>query len=257
MDYLEELNESIKIHIERNWTSYRQTLPISLESFQINSSLLQAPKTLKDFVNQYQKKRKIDIQGKKIQNSNIKTFIKSFITDILVFIAAILAVVIMFIIIYIIAGQSKLKMLVAIITLQCVKAINALNTKNQDKQGCDLGMLKFLMILNLAIVVLMILVKIKKSKIFQGHFFSNMVKIKLCLGDTQSYVPLELNKLARNVHLFKCTGDLLLDDVTLKKNWIWDVLEINWNDVCITLNDKEINLPVSFIIPLAHKIKTR
>ena len=39
-DYLEELNESIKIPIERNWTNYRQILPTSLESFQINSSLL-------------------------------------------------------------------------------------------------------------------------------------------------------------------------------------------------------------------------
>ena len=87
------------------------------------------------------------------------------------FIAAILRVLIMFIIIYIIVGQSKLKTLVANIALQCMKAINALNTKNQDKQGCDLGMLKFLMTLNLAIVLLMILVKIKKSKIFQRHFF--------------------------------------------------------------------------------------
>ena len=50
-----------------------------------------------------------------------------------------------------------------------------------------------------------------------------MVKIKLFLADTESYVPLELNKLSGNVHLFKLTGDLLLDNVTLKKNWIWDV----------------------------------
>ena len=48
-------------------------------------------------------------------------------------------------------------MLVANITLQHVKAIDALNTKNQGTQGCDLGMLKFPMVLNLAIVVLMIL----------------------------------------------------------------------------------------------------
>ena len=47
VDYLEELNETIEIPIERNWTNYRQTLPISLESFQINSNLLQAPKTLR------------------------------------------------------------------------------------------------------------------------------------------------------------------------------------------------------------------
>ena len=99
-------------------------------------------------------------------------------------------------------------------------------------------MLKFLMILNLAIFILLILAKIKKSKIFQGHFFSNMVKIKLFIADTESYVPLQLNKLPGNIHLFKLTGALFLEDVTLKKNKIWDVLEVNWNDVCIILNDK-------------------
>ena len=59
VDYLEELNETLDICIERNWTNYRQILPISLESFQLNSSLLQASKTLKDFVNQYQANRKM------------------------------------------------------------------------------------------------------------------------------------------------------------------------------------------------------
>ena len=37
IDYLEELNESIKTPINRNWTSFQQTLPVSLESFQLNS----------------------------------------------------------------------------------------------------------------------------------------------------------------------------------------------------------------------------
>ena len=87
------------------------------------------------------------------------------------------------------------------------------------------------MVLNLIIVILMALIKLKKGIIFQGHFFSNMVKIKLFIADTESYEPLELNKLTGNVHLFKLTGTLLLGNVTLKKNWIRDVLEVNWNDV--------------------------
>ena len=113
------------------------------------------------------------------------------------------------------------------------------------------------MILNLIVVVLIVLIKLKKSRIFQGHFFSNMVKIKLFIADTESYVPLELNKLAGIVHLFKLTGTLLLENVTLKKNWIWDVLEVNWNDVCLTLNEREINLPMSLVIPIEYKLKVR
>ena len=103
----------------------------------------------------------------------------------------------------------------------------------------------------------MAITKLRKSRIFQGHFFSNMVQIKLYIADTRSYVPLELNKVARNVHLFKLRGTLLLDNVCLKKNWIWYVLEVNWNDVCVTLNEREINLPMSLVIPIEYKLKIR
>ena len=37
VDYLEELNETITMPINRNWTSVKQSLPVSLESFQLNS----------------------------------------------------------------------------------------------------------------------------------------------------------------------------------------------------------------------------
>ena len=84
-----------------------------------------------------------------------------------------------------------------------------------------------------------------------------MVKIKLALADTRSYVSLDLNQLARNTHLFKLTRELSLENVTLKKNWIWDVLEIKWEDICIILNNKEVHLPTTLLIPSIHKLKVR
>ena len=154
------------------------------------------------------------------------------------------------------SGQSKLKTLVANIVLQCVKAIEVADPKNQE-ENCEFGIVKFLMLLNLVIVTLMALAKLRKNRIVKGHVFSNMVKIKLFIADTQSYMPLDLNKIAGNVHLFKLTGALLLEHVTLRKNWIWDVLEIDWSDIHVILNEKEINLPISLVIPLAYKLKTR
>ena len=52
-------------------------------------------------------------------------------------------------------------------------------------------------------------------------------------------------------------GELSLHDVILKKNWIWDVLEIKWGNTYITLNNKEIHLPTTLLILLVHKIKVR
>ena len=47
------------------------------------------------------------------------------------------------------------------------------------------------------------------------------------------------------------------ENVKLKKNWIWDVLEIDWSDVRITLNDNEIRLSRSVIIPFNEKYRAR
>ena len=47
------------------------------------------------------------------------------------------------------------------------------------------------------------------------------------------------------------------ENVKLKKNWIWDVLEIDWSDASITLNDNEINLPRLVIIPFKEKYRAR
>ena len=124
VDHLDELNEVVETLIDRNWTKQKQILPISLESFEINSSLLQAPKTLKEFINQYQEKRKMDIQQVQIKNENqiynlkFKAFISSFIADAIGFTAALLTIIVTFITIYILAGQSKLKTLVTNIALQ-------------------------------------------------------------------------------------------------------------------------------------------
>ena len=189
-------------------------------------------------------------------NSKVKTFITSFIADVIGFIAAFLTVIVTLIIIYILTGQSKLKILVANIALQCVKTVEAA-ALNPQNTNCEFGLIKLLMILNLILVTLMAIAKFKKSKIFRGRLFSNVIKIQLFIADNQCYIPLDLNKIAGNVHLFKLNGVLSIENITLKKNWIWDVLEIDWTDVSVLLNDKEINLPVTIVIPIFYKLKIR
>ena len=141
-------------------------------------------------------------------------------------------------------------MLGANIALQYIKPIETFNPKYQDIH-CDLGMLKFIMILILVIVKILAFDKFKKSRIFRGQLFSNIVKIKLFTADAQSYVPIDLSKITGNVHLFKLTGALLLE------NWIWDVLEVDWSDIHVTLNAKEINLSISVVIPIVDEFWVR
>ena len=103
----------------------------------------------------------------------------------------------------------------------------------------------------------MTFVKLRKSRIFKGKLFSNTIKVKQFVADNHCYIPLHLNKLAGSVHLFKLHGILTKENLILKINRIWDVLEIDWTDVYLLQDHKEINLPVTVIIPIYYKYKLR
>ena len=77
--------------------------------------------------------------------------------------------------------------------------------------------------------------KIRKSSFFKGHLFSNNTKILLFVFNTHSYVPIKLCRVAGSIHLFRIKGRLNLE------NWIWDVLEIDWSNISITLNDNKLS----------------
>ena len=73
----------------------------------------------------------------------------------------------------------------------------------------------------------------------------------------QSYVPINLCKIIGSIHLFKIRGKLTPENIKFKKNWIWDVLEIDWKEVKMTLNGNEVNLPTSVILPFRDKFIAR
>ena len=140
--------------------------------------------------------------------------------------------------------------------MQHIKAIEAFNAKYQNAH-CDFGVIKFIMILILVIVTILAFGKLRKSRMFRGWLFSNIIKIKLFIADAQFYVSIDLSNVAGNVHLLKLTDTLLLENINLKRNWIWDVLEVDWSDVHVTLNGKEIKLPISIVILLVDKFRVR
>ena len=96
----------------------------------------------------------------------------------------------------------------------------------------------------------------RKLKLFRGHLFSNAVKMLFIL-DAQYYIPIKLCRTTGSIHLFKITGQLHPEHVKLKRNISWNINEIDWKEVNVTLNGNKINLPASVIIPLRYKFKIR
>ena len=129
VNYVDEAIEDFGIPILKNWTTQEQILPISVETFEVSPHLFNAPKTLKEHVNQCKNKQKIlEIKGQKeiegaMKDSKFGSFLKSFLVDVLLFSPALVTMIIMLVVIYMICGKSKLKALVANIALQCTKGI--------------------------------------------------------------------------------------------------------------------------------------
>ena len=161
LHHLEDLTEVLDNPIDRNWMHDKQILPISLESFEINSSLLQAPKTLKDYIKQFQEhksKLQVDVQHHNTK-SKFKGFISSFIADIIGFGTALLIIIITLVVIYIVTGYSEFKTLVTNIALHHIKTVEAA-ALNPNHIICENGLVKILMIINLGIVTLMAFAKL-------------------------------------------------------------------------------------------------
>ena len=233
---------------------------MSIETFEINPNLLNAPKTLSDLAVQYQNKKHIlNKKEQELENpeetSQFKSFLNSFLADILLFSATLITLNITLVLIYVMYGQSKLKALVTNIVMQQIKTVEATDVSDMlctcKTQWYIMGILiitsgMFYLVTN----------KIRKSSFFKGHLFSNNTKILLFVSNTHSYIPIKLCRVARSIDLFRIRGRLNLENMKLKKNWIWYVLEMEWSNISITLNDNKIDLPSSVIIPL-RKIQSQ
>ena len=228
----------------------KQSIPISLDSFQINPKLMYAPIMLKDFMEQYQENR---MTMTKLENPKSKfwKFINSFLVDTLIFIAAILTIFLVLVIIYILTGQSKLKALITTMALQRIRAVETLNTDGPI-QNCNSGLLKVLMVLNLVIVVSLLQRKIKKSIFFQGHGENKTIP-----GQHKVLCLTKLESISQEYAFIQINGWTITKQYYPKEKFDMRLLEVKQGNTCITLNDKEIHLPTTLLIPLIHKLKVR
>ena len=114
---------------------HEQVLPISLQTFNFDSKLLEAPKTLKGFVHQYQKKKQVI--DKKENSDKIKhSFLDNYIMDIFLFIATILSMIATAAIVHIICKHAQLKALLTGIAFQPVKQSEAIFGSNDENEYC-------------------------------------------------------------------------------------------------------------------------
>ena len=99
--------------------------------------------------------------------------------------------------------------------------------------------------------------KLYKMPIYRKYQYSNTIKIMMFISNIKCYVPIKLCKTSGSIHLFKLTGSINKENVTLHRNTMWDIMEMEWQNITVTLNGSVVNLPGSVILPFRDKFKIR
>ena len=262
LNYFDELISTLDMPSLHNITRQEHILPISLESDDFDEELLSAPKTLRELVERYkQKKTSFDKQHETLdkENGNNNNFIETSIFEhlafnIFIFVMAIISVIIMFIVMKLIFKGEKMQALIT--NLVMIRGVKALN-KEIESINKEYWIIIIWLSLILLCVLFLTIEKLYRMPIFRKYRYSNTIKIMLFISDIKLYVPIKLCKTSGIIHLFKLTGNIKKENITLHKNPIWDVMEIDWRPVTLTLNGNVINLPGSVIIPFRDKFKIR
>ena len=134
LDQIDNLTETLEFPILRNKTPFEQSLSISLNVSKFDSELLTAPKTLKDFIHQYNHRKEIFDLNKRYDNMdtnlpNKNFFSNSFIVDVFLFVSAIISLMVTTLVIYLLCKHKKLRMLVTNLVLQKIKEVDAVTTQ--------------------------------------------------------------------------------------------------------------------------------
>ena len=108
------------------------------------------------------------------------------------------------------------------------------------------------MILGLAIYIF---ATTQRCSIFRRRLYSNTVTVMLFFSDIKQYVPVKLCKTVGSIHSFQIYGQLTLDQITLERKYLWDIIKIYWGEVFVTLNGAIIQLPVSVKISFGDKYR--
>ena len=259
LDQFSNLTELLEFLIIKSKTTFKQTLPISLNVSKFDSNLLTASSNLKEFIHQYTHKKEIFDLNKRHDNMALTTnknfFSDNYVIDVFLFIAAIISLLATTSTIYLLCKHQKLRILMVSLVLQQIKEVGTVTWKEINTE-C-----KILTYLSLALtllgLVMVVILHYRKSKLCRGCMFSNAVKFMIFISDAQYSVHIILCKTAGSIHLFKITGMLKPENIKLNQNYILDTLEIDWKEVSVTFNYNKINLSRIVIIKLRDKIKIR
>ena len=159
---------------------------------------------------------------------------KHLASKIFIFVMAIISLIIVLIAIMLIFKGERMQALVT--NLVMIKGVKALTEGTKSGVNYEYCIIIAWLSLILLGVMFLTIEKVYKMPIFRKYQYSNTIKIMIFISNIKSYVPMKLCKTSGSIHLFKLIGSIQREDVTLHRNKVWDILDINWQNITVIVN---------------------
>ena len=177
------------------------------------------------------------------------------VSKILIFVMAVISLIIALTVIMLTFKGEKMQALVT--NLAMIKGVKAMIEEANIGTNYEYCIIITWLLVILIGIMFLTIEKLYTMPIFRKYCYSNTIKIMIFLSNIISYVPIKLCKTSGSIHLFQLTGSINRENITLHRNLIWDIMEIDWQAVTVTLNGSVVNLPGSVIIPFRDRFKIR
>ena len=231
LNYFEGLIDMLEVPFLHNVTTQEHILAISLESIDFDKELLPARETLRELVENYKKKKlNFDKQHKTLDPEDdlvIETSILNHLASkVVIFVMAIISLIIVLIVIMLMFKGEKMQALVT--NLAMIKGVKVLLEGTKIGTNYEYWIIIVWLYLILLGIMFLTIERVYKMPIFRKHQYSNTIEIMMFFSNIKSYAPIKLCMTSGSIHLFKLMVSIQREDVTLHRNTIWDILDINW-----------------------------
>ena len=91
----------------------------------------------------------------------------------------------------------------------------------------------------------------------KGHKFASICHVHIIFCNNTRYVPLKIGHYIGSPFLFQYNELPLVENITLHKHCLWDILHVEWDEERIHYKDRSIPLREHLNVPLKDKIRLR
>ena len=121
-------------------------------------------------------------------------------------------------VIYLFCKHKHIRTIVASLILHTIKQMEANSNPNPEINNYECGTSAYTgIILTVLSMIIVIFLHYRKSRLYRGYIFSNVVKIVLFISDVENYILIKLCETSGSIHLFKIKGTLKSRDIKIEQ----------------------------------------